>query len=337
MQLYYQIHSFALKYLLKGNDGEKVGKREGGGGGGGGEGGGGGGGEGGGGGKGGGGETGEGGGEGGGGGGGGGEAGEGGGGERRETEEGGGEGKEVVGRGGEQGEVEMNENMRAIRDAILRCRHLTLGGVQLPGVWRWVRSVMGGEGKKEEEEEEKPREEEKEEVERGDSLQESYAGGDAGSIALQLARQAMEDAKRELREEERGRGRREEEEEERRRRGVRREGEVEEVAMDTDADSVQSSSFSSGTPFGAAQNVSVQPISDQQLSHMNTARDISSRDTSWDNEDVSQASTTAQLVTQCVYGVAACAVRCPAYFKPIHRLASVLLWKGTTEVSERRR
>lgn len=41
----------------------------------------------------------------------------------------------------------------------------------------------------------------------------------------------------------------------------------------------------------------------------------------------------SQLLQQCLYGVAVCSVRCPAFFKPLYRLASAMLALGLPRVS----
>ena len=40
-----------------------------------------------------------------------------------------------------------------------------------------------------------------------------------------------------------------------------------------------------------------------------------------------------QLLQQCLYGVAVCAVRCPTYFKPLYRLSSALFSLGLPKVN----
>lgn len=40
----------------------------------------------------------------------------------------------------------------------------------------------------------------------------------------------------------------------------------------------------------------------------------------------------SQLLHQCLYGVAVCAVRCPTYFKPLYRVSSALLKLGLPKV-----
>ncbi len=44
------------------------------------------------------------------------------------------------------------------------------------------------------------------------------------------------------------------------------------------------------------------------------------------------SSVRSQLLHQCLYGVAVCAVRCPTYFKPLYRLSSALLRLGLPKV-----
>ena len=47
---------------------------------------------------------------------------------------------------------------------------------------------------------------------------------------------------------------------------------------------------------------------------------------------LSHETVSSQLLQQCLYGVAVCAVRCPNYFKAIYRLSSALLALGLPEV-----
>ena len=47
---------------------------------------------------------------------------------------------------------------------------------------------------------------------------------------------------------------------------------------------------------------------------------------------LTHSSVRSQLLHQCLYGVAVCAVRCPTYFKPLYRLSSVLLRLGLPKV-----
>ena len=46
----------------------------------------------------------------------------------------------------------------------------------------------------------------------------------------------------------------------------------------------------------------------------------------------STAKPICKLLHLCIYNITLCAVRCPAYFKPLYRLASVLTEVGLTEV-----
>ena len=47
---------------------------------------------------------------------------------------------------------------------------------------------------------------------------------------------------------------------------------------------------------------------------------------------LTHSSVRSQLLHQCLYGVAVCAVRCPTYFKPLYRLSSALLKLGLPKV-----
>ena len=51
-----------------------------------------------------------------------------------------------------------------------------------------------------------------------------------------------------------------------------------------------------------------------------------------DYTPLKHASTRSQLLHQCLYGVAVCAIRCPTYFKPLYRLSSALLKLGLPKV-----
>ena len=109
-----------------------------------------------------------------------------------------------------------------------------------------------------------------------------------------------------------------------------------EIAMDT------SDKPSSSVPFGATggtvHSEPALPRAASQPSRLDTAEEAVNQDTPalpWDGDGPSPTSTTAaQLIEQCMYGVAMCAVRCPAYFKPLYRLASVLLRQKATQVRE---
>lgn len=95
-------------------------------------------------------------------------------------------------------------------------------------------------------------------------------------------------------------------------------------------------------------------VSDQTASQMSTSREIVSQEeespiivdepnysspssTSVRNSEsdspLTHDNTWAQLLQQCLYGVAVCAVRCPAYFKPLYRLSSALLALGLPKVN----
>ena len=55
---------------------------------------------------------------------------------------------------------------------------------------------------------------------------------------------------------------------------------------------------------------------------------------SMSDSPLTHVSVRSQLLHQCLYGIAVCAVRCPTYFKPLYRLSSALLKLGLPKVYE---
>ena len=91
-----------------------------------------------------------------------------------------------------------------------------------------------------------------------------------------------------------------------------------------------------GTPVGESQQTSFGQTSDHPIlgessvapvetgSPVSKAR-LPSEGSSESGSPLSHDSVWSQLLQQCLYGVAMCAVRCPNYFKSLYRLSSALL------------
>ena len=73
------------------------------------------------------------------------------------------------------------------------------------------------------------------------------------------------------------------------------------------------------------------PLGERQLSLSKTSS--SSGRSSESDSPLTHASVRSQLLHQCLYGLAVCAVRCPTYFKPLYRLSSTLLKLGLSKVA----
>ena len=73
------------------------------------------------------------------------------------------------------------------------------------------------------------------------------------------------------------------------------------------------------------------PLGERQLPLSKTSS--SSGRSSESDSPLTHASVHSQLLHQCLYGVAVCAVRCPTYFKPLYRLSSALLELGLSKVA----
>lgn len=97
--------------------------------------------------------------------------------------------------------------------------------------------------------------------------------------------------------------------------------------------SIAGTSQSSGTSEGVHERRNLQSSAARSTCGATTSISSSSEETTCSVP--SQATpTSADLLERCVYGVAVCSVRCPAYYKPLYRLASTLHSLGHSQASQ---
>ena len=251
--------------------------------------------------------------------------------------------KQKMGGAKEQGE------MVAIAEVVSRCEALPLGGTEGEEVKQWVSRVLGGQAERGTKEKAGG-----EEYGAGSGTSVSEAVGLAhsnGADAVSLLVQSViADAEREVAMETVARG------------------EAEEEAMETD--NVFRSVTSSALPSETTCKESTQPGSGSGMPHIATslpqlvvgtsqpnraeaesaaalgeqggmaASLLSSMSSSGSIGSISSETSPeppplspADLLERCLWGVAVCAVRCPAYYKPLYRLAATLHSLGHSQAS----